>query len=336
MNTSCSSVYRFSIDVQDPAVVTLPVFAQNVLIIDNTVTQPLNYGITQIFNGQPVNTDSLSLDSMVRVAGEEISIVLDESNFFNTIALYNSSLRTDTGWLSRTVLSQEKQSELYEIGDFNTLFVIDRLLFSFKQDVKRLHNNESSSMINNIIAEGMITCSVYYLGRENPISTFSISDSLFLRTLDFNDSITVFKKIPEYVLYKLSYILGNLAAKRIIPTWKTVSRMLYVGNNSRMQEAAGYALNNKWAISESIWNDELEKRKKFVDKAKIAFNLAVANEMQDKIGNAFVWAENAIEYLKHVDREKNLSEIVEADNYLMDLSTRLQNNRLLDVQWGNE
>jgi hypothetical protein len=109
---------------------------------------------------------------------------------------------------------------------------------------------------------------MYSYGNEKPLTTFSVSDSLFTKSvvdivgIDDIDSITLFKEIPDYMLNELSRMLGNQAAQHFIPTWKTSERLLFVSYDSRMQEARGYAANRRWKKAESIWTDELEKKTK--------------------------------------------------------------------------
>jgi hypothetical protein len=185
-------------------------------------------------------------------------------------------------------------------------------------------------------ADGILTCSMYSYGKDKPVASFSISDSLFTKSIVDGDSAIFFKEIPEYMLHELSIALGNKAAIRFTPTWKTEERMLFRGYNARMQEATGYAANRQWANAESLWTAELEKKKKPADKAKITFNLAVANEMQDKLDSAYIWVQKAKEHLKNTDQNKNSQEIELANKYISDLEQRIQNNRLLDLQWGKE
>ena len=333
---SCSSIYKFSIDIQEPASITLPVSAQNILILDNAVTQSENNVIEQTLNGQQVSANLLSLDSMVWSAIDEIAVVLNESNFFNTISIYREPLRTDTEWILRRDLSPEKQTDFYNTENYDALLAVDRLLFSVKENVSSITPDQSSIPITTIQADGIITCSLYYYGREKPLSTYTVSDSVYSQSMIFNDSVSIFKTIPELVLNELSAILGNQAAKRFIPNWKTVERVFFVSYNSRMQEAASYAANSKWEVAESIWNTELGKKNKAFDKAKITFNLAVANEMQDNLKQALVWAEKAKEFFNNTDKENNFQEIELTDKYISELSRRIQNNRLLDFQWGKE
>ena len=316
--------------------ITLPLSAQNVLILNNTVAQQENNVIELAINGKYASANPLSLDSMVWTAINAIAYVLNESNFFNTIAIYSEPLRNDTDWILRRDLSPEEQYDFYDTENYNTLFVVDRLLFSAKENVETIVPDGSIFPISTIQADGIITCSMYCYGRDKPLTTFTVSDSVYSKTMIFNDSISIFKKFPEFILHELSDILGNQAAKRFIPTWNTVERALFVGNDSRMQEAAGYAANQKWVTAESIWIDELEKKTKPVEKAKITFNLAIANEMQDKLEPAYVWAEKANEYFKNTDQGKNYKEIELTDKYISELARRIQNNRLLDYQWGKE
>jgi len=339
--TSCSSLYKFAIDIQNPAAVTLPVSAQNVLILNNSVTQPQDFG-NEIAYGKQSDTAKyrLSLDTMAWVAINEIAACLNESNFFKTIAIYHKPLRTDSDWLSKTVfLSPELRAEFYNTENYDALFVINRLLLSVHEDIDGWQPGASSFdplVYVDIKAFGLLTGSMYVYGKEKPLTTFTVSDSLVVRYMDIGDSIIVFKEIPEYSLQELSRSLGNQAAQRFTPTWKTEERALFRGYNARMQEATGYAANHQWANAESIWTTELGKKTKPVDKAKVAFNLAVANEMQDKLDSAYVWVQKAKEYLTNVNQDSNSQEIDITNKYISNLEKRIQNNRLLDLQWGKE
>jgi hypothetical protein len=337
--SSCSSVYRFSVDVQEPAAVTLPLSAQKVLILNNSVSQPEEYGIERTRDGKQAKAIyPLSLDSMVWSATDEIAGVLDESNFFNTVAVYQLPLRSDSDWLSKTVLSPEIQSDFYDTENFDALLVIDRLWFTLKEDVKKLvqgsENFDQTTALVNLRADGILSCSMYCYGKEKPLTTFAVSDSLIARSIDTNDVNAIFKEIPEYVLHELSRNLGFQVAKRFTPTWKTEDRTLFISYNARMQEATSYAVNRQWERAESLWIAELGKKTKPADKAKIAFNLAVAHEMQDKFEQALEWAQKAKEYLKSANSNNNSNAIALTVQYISTLEQRIQNNRLLDLQWG--
>ena len=338
--SSCSSMNRFLIEVQEPASVTIPVSAQNVLILNNTTTQPETFEIEITLDEKPIpEAYSSSLDSMVWSAIDKIADVLNESNFFNTIAIYRKPIRNDTEWLSLNNLSPEQQYDFYDNENIDALFVIEQLLFNLKEDIKIINSSPDYSKQNAFVvlrAYGIITCSMYTYGNEKPLITFQVSDSIFENSLVYNNSITLFKLTPYLILKELSRILGNKAAKRFIPTWNTKERILFVGYNSRMREAAVYATKSRWANAESIWITELGKKSKPTKKAKITYNLAVVNEVQDKLEQAMEWAQKSKEYLKNANKNNSSKEIKHTDNYIFELEQRIQNNHLLNIQWGKE
>jgi len=184
--------------------------------------------------------------------------------------------------------------------------------------------------------DGILSCSMYAYGKEKPLISFSVSDSLFVKYTVTNDSTILFKEIPEFVLDALSRRLGNQAANYFIPTWKTSERQIFTAYNSRMQEATGYAANRQWANAESVWIAEFGRKTNPVDKAKIAYNLAIATEMQDKFDSAWSWVLKAKDCLKEAGFDSYSQEMQLIDKYISELELRIQNDRLLDLQWGKE
>jgi tetratricopeptide (TPR) repeat protein len=308
--------------------------------LNNTLTQPIEYGIERKLDGKSISSDyPLSLDSAAWSAIDEISYILGKSDFFNTVAVYNQSLRKDNEWLSILQLSTEQKNELFDIGNYNALLVVERLLFNLKEDVKPIRSGVPSyepTVFADMRIVGIITCSMYAYGKENPVTTFNVQDSLFFKSMVFSDSLFLFKEIPEMYLEKLSNNLGAKAAKCFIPEWKQVDRFLFVSQNSRMREAVGYAANHRWANAESIWMTQLDNDNKPAKNVKIAYNLAMANEMQDKFESALEWVIKAKEFLKNVNTVKYSREIEIINKYTTELSLRIQSNRLLDLQWGKE
>ena len=338
--SSCSSTYHFSVEVQEPAAITLPVSAQNVLILNNTLTQPIEYGIERKLDGKSISSDyPLSLDSAAWSAIDEISYILGKSDFFNTVAVYNQSLRKDNEWLSILQLSTEQKNELFDIGNYNALLVIDRLLISLNQNVTKIKLDVFNSFLSAFVdlrAYGILTCSMYTPENEKQLIRFVVSDSLFAKSTIYTDSTEIFKDIPNYILHELSYNLGSKVANCFIPSWKSVDRFLFISQNPRMREAVSYAANYKWVNAESIWKAQLDKNNKPVENAKIAYNLAVANEMQDKFETALEWILKAKEYMKNVNIDNNSQETERIDKYTTELGQRVQNNRLLDLQFGKK
>jgi hypothetical protein len=322
------------IEIQEPAQITLPVAGRNVLVLNNTVLQPENNAIERMFDGKSVeNYYPVDLDSAVWFVMEALSADISAADFFDDVSIYKKPIRKDQEWLTIQPLPKEIQDEFYEEEEFDVLITIDRLLFRLKEDAKKLpgYNIEDpilcDAKINAVMA---ISCYLYGTQSQN---TFSLSDSISIRSR-YADTAFIFKEVPDFLVWSISDKLGKRVASKFIPKWKRVDRMFFTGPDARAKEASSYAGVQKWDLAESIWLSEFEKKNKVIDKVRLASNIALANEMQDKFESALKWAEKAEEYLKQTDSTKYQDERVFLKRYINELDQRILNNRLLNIQYG--
>jgi len=331
--TSCSSVYQLSIDVQEPAPLTLPVRANRVLIVNNTVVQPNNVGLSRTFGDKPVENYELDLDSVSWAVMEGFANRIEDAHFFEETSFYKKIIREDDEWIATIPLPEAFRDELFNIQGFDAIISIDRFLFNLNVQVKPNVREQAGSyfyVFTDNRLEGGVTCSVYLYNKETPFSTFTLMDSLFYKESLYTDSLTILKELPESMVIDLAYILGEKAAYHITPSWFRQERTIYVGSNSRMQEAFSYSKKGNWNRAESLWLDLFDSKTKNSDKAKLANNIALANEMRDNLDAALRWAEKAKEYF-----QEDAKEYILANKYVSDLQQRIQNNRLLDIQWDS-
>jgi hypothetical protein len=332
--TACSSVYQLSIDVQEPAPLTLPVRANRVLVVNNTVGQPNNVGLSRTFGDQPVENYKLDLDSVSWVVMEGFVKRIEDAYFFEEVSFYKNLIRGDDEWIATIPLPEAFRNELFDVHGFDAIISIDRFLFNMdvrvKPNVREQVGSYSYFFTNNRI-EGGVTCSVYLYNKKTPFSTFTLTDSLFYKESLYTDSLMILKELPESMVIDLAHILGEKSAYHITPSWFRQERILYVGSNSRMQEALSYSKKGNWNKAEFLWLDLFDRKTKNSDKAKLANNIALAYEMRDNLEIALRWAEKAKEYFSEGTKEYLL-----AGKYVSDLQQRIQNNRILDVQWGEE
>ena len=324
---SCSSLYRFTIEVQEPAPVTLPPDIANILVVNNSVPQPSDAGIYRMYRGKPVEGIALNLDSMASVATLSLASQLQKSRFFGQVLTSPVSLRSDDEWMSKKPLPDSFKTETFDVQGFDGIISIDRLLFLFEQ--KMVNDYYSSFRLT-----GSIACSIYIYSRNNPLSSFTISDSLSYSTPVLGDSIEVFKKLPESIIEYLFSGMGEHLSRMIIPGWSEKSRYLYAGSQARMQEALRFAQKNKWSHAINLWNDEYELAFQPNDKGRLASNLAVAYEMLDQFNTALQWANSAKNYFRETGKTDTSPENARIDAYIIDLQKRIKDNYLLDIQWG--
>ncbi|GHV57984.1 hypothetical protein FACS1894182_08400 [Bacteroidia bacterium] len=325
--TSCSGLYRFTIEVQEPAQITLPSDIVDVLVVNNAAPQPGDTGINRIYKGTEINGMKLNLDSISDIATTALATHLKESHFFNQVLFSPVSLRSDKNWMGSEPLTEAFKTETFKTHGFDGIISIDRLMFKLDQEVR---NNLSMDLVLHSIT----TCSIYIYDRENPLTTFSIPDSLSYSTFTFGDTIDVCKNFPQSTIEDLAYTIGERLSQLIIPSWIEKERFLYAGSQSRMSEALSFARKGNWQYASSLWMDEYSHASRPEAKGKIAANLAIAYEMQDQFDRALQWAATAQNHFRENGKPDDSTDNTRIDTYMNDLQKRIRDNYLLDIQWG--
>lgn len=89
-------------------------------------------------------------------------------------------------------------------------------------------------------------------------------------------------------------LAGLKYAARISPTWTSLARSYYIRGDANMKRAARYVRSDKWDDAARIWqamlNNKMTKEKIL---GRAAYNLAVANEVENKLDSALQWAEKS-------------------------------------------
>ncbi|MDR0412233.1 MAG: DUF6340 family protein [Dysgonamonadaceae bacterium] len=328
---SCTGVYRMTIEVQEPAPVTLPPDIAGILLVDNSAQQAGSQGVVLTYNGKAVPDYALHPDSVLRNTLLSSLQHLHAAQFFNTASLYNRAVRDDKEWMTTIPLPEEFRAAAFEKPDIDGIVSIDRSLLKVEGLIKNnsLHPGFGASTYVDFRTTLHLTCSIYLYGGETPPATFTVTDSLNYKSTLWGDSLFFFNELPGLLLDELAYRTGESLAARITPSWTLRERTLYRGPDARMQEAFAYAKTRRWDVAGSLWLAEWDKRTKRRDKARIANNLAVANEMRDQLETALHWAEQARAYAAPGSAEQTL-----AGEYAESLQQRMQDSRLLDIQWG--
>jgi hypothetical protein len=328
--SACSSVYQFTIEVQEPAEVTLPPHIVDISVVNNAAPQPGDKGITRIYKGNKVEYLPLNLDSVANIAAISLANQLQESAFFNRIWVSAATLRTDNNWMGSEPIPTSFKTELFETHGFSGLVSIDRLLFKLDQELR-------NSLYTHLQVSSIATCTVQIYDRETPLTTFSVSDSLTLTVPFMGDTLEALRYIPQSVIEDMAYSIGEKLSRRIIPSWTEQERTLYAGSRARMAEALSFARNNNWNRAVSLWIDEYNRASRPEAKAKMASNLAVAYEMLDQFSTALQWATAAQTHLQEAAPSPSSPPTPAQTRiaaYINDLNKRIRDNYLLDLQLG--
>ena len=323
---SCVSTQTMLVDVEKPAEVTLPVKVQNVIIVDNAAPQPLGYGVIAP-SRRYQDIDSLYIKTL-QTASWQVAMKafdeLDHSKFFSNVSVYKKALRKDREWLSVVPVKDDIKNDFFENEGFDMLISIDRLLF---------HSADEKNEPELGKMEVSMTFSAYLRGEDEPI-THTITDTLKAYPSEISSLYGIPTPMPEEINTELirqaALIMGEKLGMAFAPSWETVTRTYFVGNQTNY-----FISNGQWVQAKNAWTNEFNQEKKMVSQARLANNIAFASEMSGDFYGAEDWAIKSKALFQNASPTKNAKEIQYLDEYIKVLQERQRENIILDKQHGN-
>jgi hypothetical protein len=279
----CTPMAEISIQVIEPAKITLPPYVNQVAFINHSYVPVV----------EPEDTSDLSqkeiyiLDTVINnQIFRGLRNGLNESPLFDLDSIHIIQFRRKdtTNFLeplSRDQIRVIKQSELAEaLISLEYYRISDTISMDYYQ--------------MDYIAYRRITSKTFW--RIYDLSLDSIFDEYILKdTTDWyvvgDDTYYLMKSLPEFInsLRTASYNAGLRYGQRISPTWFEVPRFYHKSGGKAMREAGKKAASLDWKGASEIW-----KKMAYQDDEKTAskacFNMALVCEMEDLLIPALDWA----------------------------------------------
>lgn len=329
--TSCTTYREFFIEVQEPALISIPVKYDRLLIVNNAIAQTPNMGVTRTYGTEEVVSPPLEFDSIPWMVTEAFARRLGNSDFFSQVDIYTKPLREDKDFLSVLAIPQEERARFFE--NYDAILSIDRILLRGDISIKshmyfadRSFLSGDLTFLNNV--------NIYYHDVDSAVYSFAYRDSIQARIVLKENPDANKKDDLEALFKKIAEIVAVNTADQFLPGWATFSRIVFSGSNSDMRRADTYAKENEWGKAKAIWleRDSLTSGKKA--KARINHNLAVACEMQDNFKEALEWIDKAEKYYLEEKLKNNNPDLVLARAYKKELEQRLRDEQKLNIQVG--
>lgn len=320
LSGSCTTTKFISIEVMAPATVNFAPDVVNLVVVDNALLPPDSTNHSAISMSEIHKVPLVSPDSSKIIFKEALLQFMNELNYFNEVKLYPHEMKTEGDVLIVDTLPKDKIREICSAEDADALISID-IFF----DATNLKMGLVSGSVFELSAGMAILTNVYDRNGN------CISPSIILSDSAFWDNTHSGEGIPprEFALKELALMSAERLTNKLIPHWERQDRWYYSNNNSEMKKAAKLAKEGKWREAALIWGAAFEKEKKNTNKAKIASNIALANECSDDIKNAVKWIAIASSYLE----EKENSELkIKTDRYSAWLKIRESNISKLKYQ----
>jgi len=339
--SSCTSTQNFAIEIQEPAKITFPANVSRIVVVNNAASPADgDFGTECFLNNKEISIPfTIKFDSAIWTSASTLASGIEDEKFFPEVLLLKMPVRTDKDNLEIRPISKTTKQRIYDATDADAIISIDRCLFKYTQKINQTPTGYGLVPYYTFVntkTEANLICSAYLRGRENSLTTFALQDSLFFNDQVIGDSIELYDIIPNVMIEDAAAYIGEKAVSYFVPFWKTVDRNLYTSYESRMKEALAYAKANKWTDAESIWSELYSQKTNAKAQAYLAHNLAVASEMHDNLNKALEWAQKAKMLFKKDNEQKNTKEIDLITSYISSLKERINNDLLLNKQFGIE
>ena len=319
------------IETYNPAEVTFPDKVNKLLIVNNSVAQPEDWGYELTIQGKEQGGNKVKADSALLEACRSLGSAIVDASFFNDVLLYNKAVRQDKNAHLDTKLTAEQVEALCEETGTDAIISIDRLLFDMKKEVTDL----------GVYVTGLIDVKMagvvrsYVSGRELPLTTIHLNDSTMWGESAENQ--TVLNKIlpsPEDALKASGEYFGLKLYANFVPHWQKETRWYFTGMGSRWKEASAYAEKEKWAEAEARWNAIYKNAENWNPRSRAASNLALCNEMKGDLVKALEWATISYNLFKENKGNKEYTDFMEV--YVKVLTERIRSDKKLNIQFGKE
>lgn len=333
---SCSSVYHMTIETQQPAKITFPNNVSSVVVVNNAIAQPEDFGSEFYFINKRLEERNqlVYLDTALWICAYHLSRQIQDADFFSQVLISEESTRSDRDWMSIKQIPENVKTQILEDSGTDAIISVDRVIFEYTQKILPRYENDSDPYVNAIIKINL-SCGAYIEGKEKPLTSFTIADSVRFSDLVFNDSLVLYKELPASLIDEGLFVICQKAADYFTPSWSMADRVLYSNQFSRMREALNSATKDNWKQAHVIWTDLYENEKKSTKRARLANNLAVSFEIQDDLETALEWAEKSRE-LYQLTPGKNVKEIDDINSYINALQKRMIDGVVLDAQQGGK
>ena len=298
--------WYFSIDeYREPEQATLQ-GVQRLLVVNNALVQPEDFGHSTVVDGQHQNGVSVKLDRALLYAMFSLTRTLDESGDFISAELLDISQNTSTNFYNRQTLSAQRVRGLLLEYEVDALLVLNQLIV---YDVLESFIAEEGDQFAYIQAFAQSHWSVYYADANKMDYSFTYADTLVWESGLTYTRAQALNKLPsrqEALLY-LASVLGEDLGRSMVHTWVSVPRYLYADSHEAVQAGLNAFRYQRWEEAILYWqsvanteggksSNRSNRSKRGKDKkaaAVAAANIAIAYELLGDYSSACDYANEA-------------------------------------------
>lgn len=329
--TSCTGLLYTSLDVLRPAKIAFAKNANDLLIVNNTVKQPAEYGHkTQLLYEIPknvlINTDSMSVFCLGALTED-----LEGKDFFSSVQLFPNSVNTGNDFFKSTRLTDDMVNKLCSTYHVNVILSLDRIRVN--DDLTENYLTESSTYLSTLDLKYETSWSIHY--PDNPeVTTVQYTDTVFWESESYYRKKAI-SDLPNRndALVDGSLNIGHKTVNRFVPYWDKVDRYLFNSKNKLMKLGMDSFYVKNWKSAISTWETLYNKTNNARLQAQAANNISIGYEITGDLDKALDYATKSFYSfgkMTFVDYEAFLR----LSEYMKELIQRKNELEILKIQLG--
>lgn len=280
---SCSPLAEISIQVIEPAEITLPPYVHQVAFLNHSYFPKSPGNDTSGFSQKEIYI----LDTVINnLMFRGLKDGLNESPLFDLDSIHVRMMRRNDTMNFLDPLTSDQLEGLK--GRVEADAVISLEYYRIKDTIGMFEYLMDFMAYRQVITHTVWR--IYDLSGDLVFDEYMLRDTTDWFKVDA-DSYSAIQNLPEFInsLRTASYNTGLRYGQRISPTWFEVPRFYYTSGTSNMKEAGKLAASMDWQGAAEIWKKVAYQEKEKIA-AKACFNMALVCEMEDLLIPALDWA----------------------------------------------
>ena len=290
--------WYFSVDERYPAQRSQLQGKHRILVVNNALDQPQEFGHTTMIDGESQENIPVDLSRSIVYCLFSVVQTMDYSGEFDAVELLDISQNTSNNYYSRKALSHAHAERLCIDYQADALLVLNQLVL---YDVLESFPVENGAYYAYLQAYAQSHWTIHYAGQSREVS-FTQADTLLWESQLYYTRAQSLSNLPprqEALLY-LAQELGQKLGRSFVPSWQEARRYIYEMEEltagldafryQRWKEAIG-----SWKLAMGQGGERLEVKDKNNKKAAAcaAANIAIAYEMLGDYSSACAYANEA-------------------------------------------
>ena len=277
--------WYFSVDERYPSEHTQLQNKQRILVVNNALSQPSDFGHTTMIDGESQGNVEINLSRSVLYCLFATTQAMESTGEFDAVELMDISQNHSTNYYTRTPLSFSQAERLCADYQADALLMLNQLVL---YDIVESFPTDNGTYYAYLQAYAQSHWTIHYAGQPREV-TFTQADTLLWESdLHYNraQSLSELPARQEALLY-LARELGNRLGTSFAPSWQTTRRYIY--DLPDLQTGLDDFRLQRWNSAINQWVTHIDSKDKKTA-ACAAANIAIAYEMLGDYASACDYA----------------------------------------------